>query len=203
MAAVEWEDIFLSGILRKESEGSIQLPCVFVCTCVCVCVCVCVCMCVSSSVMSDSLWPRGLCPPDSLVHGILQARILEWVCHFLLEGIFLVQGSNLGLLNCRQILYHLSHQEAMVRNVGIFPSWFVDVIVCVFDGGFDYPLYIPLHVLLVSCVRLFVTPSSIALQAPLSMRFPRREYWNRLQFPTPFYSSAEFNCWHHQSCELV
>ena len=32
-------------------------------------------------------------------------------CHFLLQGIFLTQGSNLGLLNCRQTLYHLSHQE--------------------------------------------------------------------------------------------
>ena len=30
-------------------------------------------------------------------------------CHSLLQGIFLTQGSNLGLLHCRQILYHLSH----------------------------------------------------------------------------------------------
>ena len=29
--------------------------------------------------------------------------------HFLLQGIFLTQGSNLGLLHCRQILYHLSY----------------------------------------------------------------------------------------------
>ena len=35
-------------------------------------------------------------PPDSSVHGILQARILE--CHFLFQGIFLTQGSNLCLL---------------------------------------------------------------------------------------------------------
>ena len=27
-----------------------------------------------------------------------------------LEGIFPTQGLNLGLLQCRQILYHLSHQ---------------------------------------------------------------------------------------------
>ena len=33
-------------------------------------------------------------------------------CHFLLQGIFLTQGSNPGLLHCRQILYHLSHQES-------------------------------------------------------------------------------------------
>ena len=31
-------------------------------------------------------------------------------CHFLLQGIFLTQGSNLGLPHCRQILYCLSHQ---------------------------------------------------------------------------------------------
>ena len=31
-------------------------------------------------------------------------------CHFLLQGIFPTQGSNLDLLHCRQILYHLSHQ---------------------------------------------------------------------------------------------
>ena len=31
-------------------------------------------------------------------------------CHSLLQGIFSTQGSNPGLLDCRQILYHLSQQ---------------------------------------------------------------------------------------------
>ena len=31
-------------------------------------------------------------------------------CHSFLQGVFPTQGSNPGLLNCRQILYHLSHQ---------------------------------------------------------------------------------------------
>ena len=30
--------------------------------------------------------------------------------HSLLQGIFLIQRLNPGLLHCRQILYHLSHQ---------------------------------------------------------------------------------------------
>ena len=34
-------------------------------------------------------------------------------CHFLLQGIFLTQGSNPGLLHCRQTLFSLSHQEAI------------------------------------------------------------------------------------------
>ena len=36
-------------------------------------------------------------------------------CHFLLWGIFPTQGLNLGLLHCRQILYHLSHQGSPSR----------------------------------------------------------------------------------------
>ena len=31
-------------------------------------------------------------------------------CHFLLQGIFPTQGSNLGLPHCGQTLYRLSHQ---------------------------------------------------------------------------------------------
>ena len=62
---------------------------------------------------SDSLWPHGLyiySPPGSSVHGILQAGILEWGCHVLLQGIFPTQGSNPGLPHYRQALYPLSHQ---------------------------------------------------------------------------------------------
>ena len=42
--------------------------------------------------------------PGSSVHGNLKARIQEWVSHFLLQGIFSTQGSDSGLLHCRQIL---------------------------------------------------------------------------------------------------
>ena len=52
--------------------------------------------------------PLDCSPPGSSVHGVLQARILEWVA--ILQGIFPTLGSKLGLLHCRQILYHLSHQ---------------------------------------------------------------------------------------------
>ena len=39
----------------------------------------CWCGCLLASVMSNSLQPYGLQPASSSVHGILQARILEWV----------------------------------------------------------------------------------------------------------------------------
>ena len=38
---------------------------------------------------------------------------------------------------------------------------------------------------LLSHVRLFVTPWTVALQAPLSMGFSRREYWSGLPCPPP------------------
>ena len=51
--------------------------------------------------------PMDCSLPGSSVLGILQARILEWVA----IPFFLTQGPNLGLLQCRQILYCLSTRE--------------------------------------------------------------------------------------------
>ena len=41
------------------------------------------------------------------------------------------------------------------------------------------------HAQLLSCVWLFVTPFTVAWQAPLSMGFSRQEYWSRLPFSSP------------------
>ena len=52
-------------------------------------------------------------PVHYTVHGVLQARILEysWVgCYFLLQGIFPTQGSNPGVAHCRWNLYQLSYR---------------------------------------------------------------------------------------------
>ena len=57
-----------------------------------------------------TLWdPVDYSLPGSSAHGILQARILEWV-PFPLEKSFLTQGSNPGFPPCRHILYCLGHQ---------------------------------------------------------------------------------------------
>ena len=57
--------------------------------------------------------PMDCSPPGSSVHGILQARILEWVAISFSRGIFVTQGAKSGLLHCRQILYRLSHQGSL------------------------------------------------------------------------------------------
>ena len=75
-----------------------------------VCVYVWECVCFSHSVMSNSLQPHGLQPARFLCPWDFPGKNTEVGCHFLLQGIFPTQGSNPGLLHCRQILYCLSHQ---------------------------------------------------------------------------------------------
>ena len=38
---------------------------------------------------------------------------------------------------------------------------------------------------MLSCVRLFVAPWTVAHQTLLSLGFPRQEYWSGLSFPPP------------------
>ena len=45
---------------------------------------------------------------------------------------------------------------------------------------------VKVKVKLLSRVRLFATPWSVANQAPLSMEFSRQEYWSELPFPSPW-----------------
>ena len=71
-------------------------------------------VCVSHSVVPNSLRPHGLqstrflCPWDFPGKDTWKGNGVG--CHFLLQGIFPTQGSNPGLLYCRQILYRLSYK---------------------------------------------------------------------------------------------
>ena len=64
--------------------------------------------------------PMDCSSAGSSVHGILQARILEWVAIPFSRGIFLTQGLNLGLLHCRLIIYRLSYQGSLQLGIS-FP----------------------------------------------------------------------------------
>ena len=66
---------------------------------------------------------RLLCPWDS------PGKHTGVGTHSLLQRIFLTQRSNLSLLHCRQILYHLSYQKVdsyllAVRTINIGPITF-------------------------------------------------------------------------------
>ena len=69
---------------------------------------------VSHSIMSDSLQSHGLSSPRNSPGQNTGVGSCS-----LLQGIFLTQGLNPGLLHCRQILYQLSHQGSPVKTPSI------------------------------------------------------------------------------------
>ena len=61
--------------------------------------------------------------PGSSVHGDSPGKDTGVGSHSLLQWIFLTQGSNPGLLHCRQILYCLSHQGSLRENTEFAFFW--------------------------------------------------------------------------------
>ena len=81
----------------------------------------------SRSVVSDSLRPQGLYSPWSSPGqntGVGSGSLLQ--------GIFLTQESNQGLLHCRQILYQLSYQGSPIwrflTKLKTVTTWFCNLI---------------------------------------------------------------------------
>ena len=65
--------------------------------------------CSVASVVSDSLWPNDYSLPGFSVHGILQARILEWVAILSSRGSSPPRDrTQVSYVSCtgRQVLYH-------------------------------------------------------------------------------------------------
>ena len=64
--------------------------------------------------------PVDCSPQGSSIHGILQARILEWVAISFSRRSSPTQGLNQFLLHCRHIIYHLSHQGKPSYHIYIY-----------------------------------------------------------------------------------
>ena len=69
---------------------------------------------ISCSVVSDSWWPHELQPTRLFHPWDFLGKSTGVGCQSLLQGIFLTQGWNLGLLHCRQTLDYLSYQGSPV-----------------------------------------------------------------------------------------
>ena len=85
----------------------------------------CLCLVVQSC---PTLWgrtpgvPKGCSPPGSSVHEDTPGKNTGVRSHALLQGIIPTQGSNPGLLHCRQILYQLSYQRSPKLGLGSMRS---------------------------------------------------------------------------------
>ena len=157
--------------------------------------------------MSDSVWPHRRQPTKLLRPWDSPGKNTGVGCHFLLQEIFLTQGSNPHLLLCRQILYCWATREihlvvgAGAKSLQLCPTLCVPI-----DGsppGSPVPEILQARTLewvavsfsdawkwkvkvkLLSRVRPSATPWTAAFQAPLSMGFSRQEYWSRVPLPFP------------------
>ena len=84
---------------------------------------------VSCSVVSDSMRPHGLYPPGSSVHGILQARILEWDAIPFSRGasqlrdwirVSCIAGGFFTIWATRDSAHEVGHP----KSTGLLLSWF-------------------------------------------------------------------------------
>ena len=71
-------------------------------------------LCLVAQSCPTLLTPMGCSLLGSSAHGDSPGKNTGGGCHALLQGIFPIQGLNLGLPHCKHILYHLSHREALI-----------------------------------------------------------------------------------------
>ena len=90
-----------------------------------ICFVFCVCLVVQSCLTLFD--PMDCSLPVSSISGDSPGRNVGVGCHALLQEIFPTWGSNPGLLNCRQILYRLSHGFFFF----LIKIWFIQYVVLV------------------------------------------------------------------------
>ena len=102
-----------NSIQYKNIKKNMYMHCTYMCVCVYIYIYISFC-CMKENKVKVKVVQSCLIlcnPMDYTVHGILQARILEWVAFPFSRGSRdRTQGSNPGLLPCRRIFYQLSHK---------------------------------------------------------------------------------------------
>ena len=100
--------------------------------------------------MSDSFRPCGLQPTRLLRPWDSPGKDTGVGCHFLLQGIFLTQGSNPCLPHCRQTLYRLSRQGS--------PKYLLMTLLMLLAILFEFSLF---YQVTVSCITRCMTEPQI------------------------------------------
>ena len=138
-------------------------------------------------------------PPGFSIYGILQARTLEWVAiSFFNAWKWKVKVKSLSHVRLLVTPWTAAYQASLPMGFSrqeycllciIIMSLYSKECINIFFHHFELPSIIwsesEVKVKSLSCVQLFVTPWTVAYQAPLSMGFSRQEYWNGLPFPSP------------------
>ena len=141
--------------------------------------------------------------PGSSVHGIFQARVLEWGAIAFSRGsswprdwtqVSRIAGGRFTIWATREVLY--------MNYISINPEKQTNKQTKKTDQAPEHMMWchkpssnfwwhkhsqseIRKKVNSFICVRLFATPWTVAYQAPQSMEFSRRDYWSGLPFSSP------------------
>ena len=121
--------------------------------------------------------------PGSSVHGIFQARVLEW--------------GAIAFSNTLEY-YSATKQNEIVPLAAAWVDQEIIILsqrekdkykISLTDGIYKFILLLLLLLLLsrFSCAQLFATPWTATYQAPPSMGFSRQEYWSGVPLPSPIH----------------
>ena len=171
------------------------------------------CVCVSCSAVSDSFNPMDCCPPDSSDHGIVQAKVLEWVgipfssgssrprdrtqvsCiagrwftnWAISEAQFTYESESEVTQSCPTLGTPLDCSLPGSSVHGVFQARVLEWVAISFSNAWKWKV----KVKSLSHVRLLATPWTAAYQAPPSMGFSRQECWSGVPLPSPAMSLRE------------
>ena len=122
--------------------------------------------------------PMECSPPGCSVHGIFQARVLEW-------GAIAFSGRKAAaaaksLQSCPTLCDPIDSGPPGSHVPGILKARTLEWVAISFSNARKWKV----KVTLLSCVRFLATPWTTAYQTPLSMGFSRQEYWSGVPLPS-------------------
>ena len=98
------------------------------------------------SVMSDSSDPMDCSPPGSCVHGILQARVLEWFAMASPRRYSQPRDWTKVSCICRGILYHWTIREALMPMSGWYENRFPFYFLSSMEGAHPASFWVELGI---------------------------------------------------------
>ena len=150
-------------------------------------------------------------PPGSCIHGIFQARILQWVaiafsrvsfqlrdwiCISCLAGrSFTIEAPGKPLshmwaaaaksLQCPILCYPIDGSPPVFAVPGILQARILEWVAISFSSAWKWKVKVKSKMKSLSRVWLFMTPWTAAYQAPPSMGFSWQKYWSGVPLPSP------------------
>ena len=138
-------------------------------------------------------------PPDSFVHGISQARILEWVAISCSRGssqprdrtyVFCIDTATAAksLHSCPTLCDPIDSSPPGSPIPGILQARTLEWVAISFSNAWKWKV----KVKSLSRIWLLATPWTAAYQAPSFIGFSRQEYWSGVPLPSPPALICEF-----------